>query len=322
MNDRGAARSAGRKPDSRPGSDRADFGSERTIREAVSTNLRLVDLGVLGLLPGLLVLVFVLPPTVQDSWRLAVLEPTFGDAYLSHFVHGSRSHLAANLGGYVLLAPLTYLLCLSAGRRDEFLAVLAAFTLGLPFVLSGLNVAIPRPSVGFGFSGIVMALLGFVPLAVGWHVETHFDAVEDDRFGPLGFLLGVVVIVAIGPPFGPLTLLAGFLAVAAGVAYLGSTAVAAGGLRRVVARRDFDEPWRIELAVAGFLVVAAFPFAAFPADVASAGVVTNLFEHAMGYCLGFVAPYAAFHALEHPGSVVSSAITLPSGSPERESRTG
>ena len=264
-------------------------------------NTRAVDLVVLALVPAALVLVYALPASVTDSWRLAVLDPTLRAALLSHFVHGSPSHLVTNVAGYTLLAPLTYVLCLSAGRRREFFGVIVALLFGLPVVLSGLNLAVPRPSIVYGFSGVVMALLGFLALATGWHVEKRFDAVPDGRFAPVGFFLGTGVISAIGAPITSLSLVAFGLAVVGGAAYLGSATATGGGVGRLVSRRDLAEPWRVELAAAGFLLVAIFPITAFPYEPASIGVVPNVYEHALGYCLGFVGPYAVSTVVDHPG---------------------
>lgn len=294
-----------RRPTSRPVEGRPDGSrSGGPAIEAVLARARPLDVALLGLVPVALVGVFLLPRSVVDAWRLAVLDPTLPTAYLSHFVHGTPGHLVANLAGYALLAPLSYVLCLSAGRRSEFRVVFATFVLAFPFVLSGLNVMLPRPSVVYGASGIVMALLGFVPLAVGWHVEARFDAPIGDAAAPFGFFLGAGIIAAIAAPPTPLLLTGVVLTLAAGVGYVRSAAASAGGVAGLVSGHDLATPGRLELAVAGFLAVGFVPFAAFPPDPAGAGVVLNVYEHALGYCLGFVGPFATFALLDRAGDAL------------------
>lgn len=292
----GHDRRVGDRPD---GTDAPD--DDRSVLDVVVRRTRAVDVVLLGLVPAVLVGVFLLPPSVVDAWRLAILHPTWKEAFLSHFVHGSPSHLVANLAGYVILAPLAYVLCLSAGRRREFLVAFATFLLALPFALSWLDVVLVRPSIGYGFSGIDMALLGLVALAVGWHVEARFDAPLDDSHAPLVFFVGAAVIAANAVPPSPLRSAALGLAAVAGVVYVRSAVVAAGGLGHLVSRRDALVPGRVELTLAGLLVVALFPLAAFPPNPAHAGVILNVYEHALGYCFGFVAPYVTVLLLDRTG---------------------
>lgn len=273
-------------------------GRRRTAVEAILASATTVDLVALVTVPAVLVWVFLLPASVVEPWRLAVLDPTVPAAFLSHFVHGSVDHLLSNLLGYALLAPLTYALCVAAGRRREFLVSFATFIVAFPLALSGLNVALVRPSVGYGFSGIVMALLGLMTLAVGWYVEARFDAELDASHAPLGFFLVAGVIAAAAAPPSPLRLAALGLAAFATLLYLTSAVSAAGGLSRLVTSRDVAAPGRVELAVAGLLTALLFPLAAFPPDPVSPGTVLNLYEHALGFCLGFVVPYATFTVLD------------------------
>lgn len=273
-------------------------GHERPAVEAILQRAKVVDFLLLASVPAVLVGVFSLPESHVDPWRLAILEPTVPAVFLSHFVHGSPSHLLSNVAGYALLAPLTYALCVSAGRRREFLVSFATFLVAFPVALSALNVALVRPSVGYGFSGIVMAFLGLLTLSVGWHVEARFDAPLDAAYAPLGFFLVAGVIAANATPPSSLRLAALGLAAVAVVAYLNSAAGEVGGLSRFVTPEDVSAPGRVELAVAGLLTALVFPLAAFPPDPAGPDTVLNIYEHALGYCLGFVVPYVTFTVLD------------------------
>jgi len=55
--------------------------------------------------------------------------------------------------------------------------------------------------------------------------------------------------------------------------------------------------WRTQpaaVAVAGAVVLAVFPLAAFPTDPAAAGRVVNVYVHLLGYALGFITSYVTF----------------------------
>lgn len=256
------------------------------------------DLFLLAVVPAALLVVFLLPPTIVDAWRLAILDPTVHALFLSHFVHGSTGHLFANLIGYTFLAPLTYALCVSAGRRREFVISFVTFLVAFPPVLSALNVALVRPSIGYGFSGIVMALLGLLTLAVVWHVEARFAGSLDVTDAPLVFFLVVAVITVSAAPPSRLRRIALGLATIAVLVYVSSAAVSLDGLSALVSPHDVRAPGRVELAFAGVLTAVLFPLAAFPPDPTGSGTVLNLYEHALGYCLGFIVPFVTFLVID------------------------
>lgn len=264
------------------------------------------DALVLAVVPVVLVCVSLLPASLLDTWRLAFLEPTLQAAYLSHFVHAGPDHLASNLLGYALLAPLAYVLCVSAGRRLEFMISFVTFLIAFPLALSALNVALVRPSVGYGFSGIVMALLGLLTLSVCWHVEDNVDAGINAAHAPIGFFLVAGIIAVIAVPLSTLSLAAAGLATVALFVYLGSAVRRIEGLWSPGFRHDSGFPEELEFQLAGVLVAVVFPFAAFPADPTGSGTVLNLYEHVLGFCLGFIVPFVTFTLLDWIG---------PSGKP-------
>ena len=245
-----------------------------------------VPVGLLGL--------YALPAATKEPLALSYTEPTLAAALASHYVHFSAGHLLANLAGYLALVPLAYLLSVASGRRRAFLVAFWTFLLVVPLALSALNVLLARPSVGYGFSGVVMAFLGYLPFAVFWHLEAHFDA----RFGadqtPALYLIGLALIAAWAVPASPTTVAVVVVAGGTALAYLHA-------LRQPVSRLLVDSlrgpppsVGHLELLVAGLLLFLCFPAAAFPPEPVSPGVVVNLYSHLLGYSLGFLASFGTF----------------------------
>src|SRR6056297_1656096 len=86
------------------------------------------DLAVVAAVGLLLVAVqYLLPAAVHD--RLAFDHAAFAPQTLltAAYVHADTGHLLSNLGGYVSLAVVTYLVCLQADRRAWFRRTVPAF---------------------------------------------------------------------------------------------------------------------------------------------------------------------------------------------------
>lgn len=240
--------------------------------------------------PTLLLWVHALPRTTRRGLALVFGDPTLSSAFTAHFVHFSTGHLLSNLMIYALVVPPTYLL---ARRTDElpafrrgFLTVVVVF----PVALSGLSVALGQPALGYGFSGVNMALFGLLTLFLGRFLARRFG-LGVDRRGLALFGVGVVFITLRSLPLTDVALsVAGSAACLAGAAVVGR-----------VRRQSPPRPERLGLsrqngdtelaAVTGFLFC-ALPLVSFsvPSSV-SAGL--GLYVHFLGYALAFTVLYAA-----------------------------
>jgi hypothetical protein len=263
------------------------------LRATVLANGSAADAVLLAAVPAALVGVFLLPEATRLSLVLDYRAPTAVDLYASHFVHFDAGHLAVNLAAYALAALPAYGYCAAAGRRVDFLAVFGVVLAAFPYALSGLNAAFVRPSVGYGFSGLAMAFLGFLPVALAAFArERLLPGVTLDH-APLLFFAGagtVAVLAVPAAPGSPLVL------TAVGVAVLGVAAYGrslAASVDRAALRAAADRAGDAEFAAAGVVLVLAAPFVAFPREAAGSGYVLNVYTHLLGFCLGFVVPYAA-----------------------------
>lgn len=273
--------------------------SDSSLASRIRSAGRPRDAAALVGVPAVLVGVFLgVPRATREALAFRYDDPTLATAFASHYVHLDAGHLAGNAVAYLLLATVGYALAVASDRRRFFVASLATYLLAFPFVLSALNLAVPRPGVAYGFSGIAMALLGLLPNALGLFLrETCFPELRL-RDLPLLFFLSIAPIAVLAAPARPANLGVAAAALAIAVGYAGSVVGRVGRphpetLRRVVAARGDGELTAV--AVALFVVT---PLAAFGTPAADGGTVPNLYVHLLGYCLAFIVAFLTLIVLE------------------------
>lgn len=254
-----------------------------TIRRASRTT----DLAALFAVPALLLAVGALPAGVREAYAFAYDDPTLLTAFTAHYVHFSAGHLLLNVGTYLLVAPLAYALAVASGRRRRFLVAATTFLVAFPVVLSALNLAVTRPGVSAGFSGINAAFVGYVAFALPGYVG-RFGPEDADIPSPWLFFFALAGIALVAVPTTVHVLGIAVAAVLSGVLFL----VPEVGVHRMAAlRRWVRSPGGLELGLFGFGVVAVYPFLAFPASPIAGSSVVNLYAHLLGFALGFMATY-------------------------------
>lgn len=251
---------------------------------------RLRDVVALAVVPVVLVAVFALPASLRSSLVFWYREPTLVTAYAANVVHFRLGHLLADVVGYVLLASAGYVLAVLAERRRLFLASALTYLLVFPPVLSVLNLAVPRNGVTYGFSGVVAAFAGFVPLALAMYTKRRLSAGAWIRQAPGVFLASLVVVATVALPDSRIAMGATAFVVGATALYGASTL--RRGLITTLARSVRDRRGWGDCFLLGIVVVFGFPFAGFPQPQVS-GAVVNLYVHLLGYCLAFLVPYIA-----------------------------
>lgn len=246
----------------------------------------------LAAVPAVLVAVYLLPTPIKWGLVFDYARPTALSAYAAHFVHFDPAHLFVNLGSYLLLAPTAYALAVLADERARFWVVFVTLVTVLPLALSALNLALVRPRVGYGFSGLSMGLLAAAGLSAVEYTATRLSAGWCSRGdAPLVFFAETALMALAVRPHTTATLT---VAAVAGVVAAGY-AVAVG--RRLLAadprfRPAAGRPGFTELAVVAVVTLVGFPGVAFPADPAGDGSVLNLYTHLLGFAVTFVAAYS------------------------------
>jgi hypothetical protein len=290
----------------------ASENSEATrLGQLVVSRGSVADAGLILAVPAVLVAVMWLPLSVRESLVFQYTRPTLLTAVASSFVHLGTEHLAVNLLGYALVVPTAYLLAVATGARRQFRVVFVSLTLSCPVLLAYLNLAIVRQSGSVGFSGVLLALYGYLPLLIARHLEREFDIGSRRKTAPLLFFVGVTVIsvltlgavltFGVTVPNGAVTvavtdvlvetlvgLIAALVLIVAlyGVSLLDEEASLRSKARRAVARQG-----HFELAVAATVLFLVLPLTTFPVDPVMNGQVLNLYVHLLGYAIGFISVY-------------------------------
>jgi hypothetical protein len=280
---------AGATSELRQGS-RAGADGLSTLRE----RLRAVDAVPLLGVPAVLVAVFALPWSVRTTFVLSYLDPTPATAYTAHFVHLAADHLLVNLVVYLAVVPVALGLSTLAGRRRQFYVAFATILLAFPFALSALNVLLVRPRVGFGFSGINMAFLGFLPHALLGFLAKRPGRNFRPAHSPLLFFVGTAIIAFWAVPPTAASLLAGVASLLVSLAYVRTISGDLSVPLAATIRRIVSEEAGMEFVLAGVCLFVLLPFTAFPHRPVAAGSVLNLFAHLLGFCFGYIVPYVAF----------------------------
>jgi hypothetical protein len=254
----------------------------------------LLDISPVVVITALLVGVYLLPESIQREFVFDYGSPTLLTAYTAPFVHFSVSHLLGNLVVFVLVSGTIYGLSIQADRRRVFFTFGATLLIAFPVALSALNLAVPREGITYGFSGMNMALVGFLPVVIATYVERRLEHFVDGVLLLVAFFISVGYVAVIALPW---TAYSAAIAIAA-------TALAVGFIfQYVVSIRDCLEPIQTlvewcggakTLIVVGIGVWGVLLWMGFPEAVADGGAVINIYVHFLGYALGFITAYLAY----------------------------
>jgi hypothetical protein len=270
-------------------------------KETIRSNLRARDVGVLVLVPAVLTLLFFIPVSLRESLAVDYTNPTALTAFMNAFVHLSLTHLSSNLIGYLLIVPIAYTLSAICDYRQRFYASFVTFVLLFPLALTVSQFPFVDAGIGLGFSGIVMAFYGYLPLAISDLVAERFGIDTQTNVAPLLFFLGfgIITVLSVSPVLGRTTAVLMATGVLTAVVvmlswYAMSIRTATTGFRAML-----SDMWNVagyfELFAASVAVFLVFPFAMFPTELTSGMTIVNTYTHMMGYSLGFTVTYAASH---------------------------
>jgi len=291
-------------------------GAAGSLWQALGRGFHPIDILLLASVPVAILGVFAFSPATRETLVFQYSDPSLRTAFTAPFVHFDRAHLLVNLVGYSLVVSILYALSLDAADDWEFRVVFVALLVSAPVLLSYLNLTIVRSGVTFGFSGVLMAYYGYLPLAVAKHAATRLSLGRARTGAPLLFFFGLLLVtiqvlravvanpvtVAVdGTPASVTWVLVATLAEVVVLLVLvivlysvyGSTSRAS--LRRSV-EAAFERGGRADLMIVALLVFVAMPFVTFPVDPVAGHRVFNLYVHFVGYALGFISTYV-YHTL-------------------------
>lgn len=263
----------------------------RLVRERTT----LLDITLLLSLPSILALSYVSPIGLRESLVFDYTEPTLLTAFTSTFIHLDKVHLLVNLGVDGLIVPVLFILSVASRNRRGFYTAFVTFLFVFPFVLSYLNLAIFRPAVAFGFSGMAMAFVGYLPFALANYLDDMFNVGPANQTAPILFLLSLICIAVLSvqsaPSVGRLvvfsTIISVLVAVLSVLLYALTVYDQKDNLKSKL-RAVLRTPGHFELAMSAVVLIFAIQFVAFPPDPSRGGSVLNLYIHFLRYALGFL----------------------------------
>lgn len=152
--------------------------------------------------------------------------------------------------------------------------------------------------MGLGFSGVLLALYGYLPLALSDFVTEQFHLDTRRNVAPLLFFvgLGIITVLGVWPSLDDATVLLGSAGLVLGIAlvlvWYALTILDDADLHTSLALA-----WRssgyFELFAVALVVFLSFPLAMFPPDIVPQRTVVDTYTHLLAYALGFIATYVA-----------------------------
>lgn len=272
---------------------------------------RLLDIAIIVALPALLVAVHLGTTPPRPVFRTA--EPTLASAYLANFYHYDPAHLLGNVVTYLFVVPTAYVLSVLSDRRRHFWVVFATFVSILPVLVSLSHLPRATPVAVRGFSGILMAFLGYHALIMVGYVATRFSATAHLDHAPLVFFIGTALISVAVVPTGPSRTASLALAASAAAIYLYAFVSDLPPLREVVAafRRSTAAASYLELAVFGGLLFGAELLLGFTGTSVERRAI-SFYSHFVGYAAGFLIAYVALRT-DCSASRICECVTSESG---------
>ncbi|WP_436903006.1 hypothetical protein [Halovenus halobia] len=270
---------------------------EGGFTQAATAEIRGVDVAAVVAVPVVLVAVFALPLGVREQFVFESAAPTIRTAYLSHFVHRQQLHLFGNLAVYLVVAPVTYLLCVLAGRRLLFRATFVTLLTVFPFALSVMQLLFPRQREILGFSGLNAGLFGLLCVAWVVYVSKQFLSSESTQYAPalLFLICGVIALLTLPARAWRLEIGLGSVALGIGYLLLWVRSDQPDGAR---IRRGLNRPGYAELAGAGLGLIVSYPFVGFR-DIVTVGTsVIDVYIHLLGFALAFIVVYVYLIVVE------------------------
>lgn len=253
----------------------------------LSTRIRRLDIILVIAIPMILAAVSQLSMATRRSLAFNPDAPTIVSAFTAHFVHFDAAHLYGNLLLYLLIIPMIYLLFTMSDCRRDFRLVVFPILLGFPFLLSGLNLLLPRSGVIIvGFSGLGMAFVGVLPVALFRFLEEQVPRKIglNDAIGL--FFLGAGLIAFRMAPSG-VGLAIGMAAGLIALLFTWRLLRTLGPIKHVELGRALGRSGYVELSVTSPVLFLVAIVMAFPADPYRFGGFIDLWTHLLGYALGF-----------------------------------
>lgn len=203
---------------------------------------------------------------------------TLVSAYLSSFAHAGWSHLLPNLTAYMICLTALYPVAILSKRKTRVMQLVVVLLLVTPLVTAVLSFQYTMGRRTIGFSGVITAFYGFLPVVLFAAV----DGILEEGFSP--FWSGTVIFLVYTFIFASLGMIS-----AAGVMFL----IVSGFIVVMARQLGIEKVKRILGVLLGpgyypvvwALIISMFGAVAMTYDSAP---TVNVVSHLSGYIFGFV----------------------------------
>jgi|Deesub1362B_J571_1020462.scaffolds.fasta_scaffold00997_5 hypothetical protein len=243
------------------------------------------------ILPGILVLIYSLPPDMKESFTLIVSNPTILTMFLSHYTHLEYKHFLSNIITYFLIIFLIF--NVETNKKIFYVSSFLIFII-LPFVSSLSNIIftpnIPKIS---GFSAIVSGLIGYFIFAVyNYLKKVSTLSVKAEFFSFLILVnLSIVGIINLGTPIHIKVLLAVISIVFLLINLKTMQKISIHYLKKL--KELVNHPPILSYRVGVFVIAIVYLFSLpnlIPSEIRRGTNLINILAHYVGFCFGVIVP--------------------------------
>ncbi|WP_311173298.1 hypothetical protein [Halobellus ordinarius] len=256
------------------------------FRSEVREKARVSDLVLISSVPILLLLIFLLPESIQNALILDYGDYSIFNLWSSAFVHRGFDHFSNNLAAYCVLIGPIYLLFVLANERKLFRYTFLSLLFILPFVIALINIAVLGSGTGAGFSGIGSAFFGLLPVSLFLFIHNKVSEKIEPTHGVVLFLIAAGIIAL---TYSGVTAAAGILLIAVLLTIYDIYQIGLGEAKNAAVELTSMEGY-FELVMITSLLFLISPVLLFPQDIAQGDGAVNILSHYLGLVFGFFGP--------------------------------
>jgi len=235
---------------------------------------------------------------IRTQLYFSLTDPLWYTAWTAAAVHGSWTHLEANMVAYLLATLTGYAIYTKWKRERLMLWIFAVVLVTTPPVQSLIDYAVLNIHLNAvgpdahtkGFSGVVGAFVGMLIASIGGYIRHHTNTTIGNHAILTVFFLASIVLFAVYPPDGHLLIVtAALLLMGFGITtYTIVTELSirdATGIRNRI-NQALDD---VALVYVSTVVALTLVYLSFPADPGAGETTANIIAHLTGIVYGFLA---------------------------------
>ncbi|AUV84155.1 hypothetical protein C2R22_21495 (plasmid) [Salinigranum rubrum] len=258
--------------------------NDESIWIDISENIRVSDISLLLTVPLVLLAVYLLPMSMQQSLLLEFDNPSIIQLWSSSYVHDGYIHLITNIALYGLCVFPSYLFLILANERQLFRYIFLVFLFIGPPVIALVLIIRLHGGTGAGFSGIAAAFVGLIPVSIVMFIRKRVSSAVYPSVGMVFFL---VVLAVVGATYSGVPAAVGLLVLSGLFLHHHFHLIGQEEVQRLVSELPLMKGYFMLMVVAmTFFLVS--PVFLFPENVIQNNHTVSAFVHYVGLCFGYL----------------------------------